>query len=340
MASRRFLTALIAASLMAALGVMASAAATTTGTWSQYPTGAFEYQAEIQQPINSANTSNWSAKSKGGIPVMYKLSSREGLAVFQSIGSDGFAGYLPGNFANDYAYLAFIPSPTLTFADITTLSTKYTFDSGNCHGGSLRWEIGIDMPSGPDGALNIYYGEAPNFTDCTTNNQSDVNMIGLSDLRYDTSQFNGVWYNNWTDTLALLGSGTVTYAEVVIDSGWQGLSVATDQVLTISDTTVNDNVRQWDAGGTGDFAPTCELPDAFIDVTKVDPAPSGTINEATVYPTASTDAGDQFRVIDCKYQYVLSIPKLDGLGTYDIEILIDGSEVTTIPNDEVMFDLK
>ena len=40
-----------------------------------------------------------------------------------------------------------------------------------------------------DKALFIYYGDSPNFTDCTTNSQTGANMIGLGDLRYDTSQY-------------------------------------------------------------------------------------------------------------------------------------------------------
>jgi hypothetical protein len=44
--------------------------------------------------------------------------------------------------------------------------------------------------------------------------------------------------------------------------------------------------------------------------------------------------------VDCKYQYVLSIPSLKGIGTYDVEIVIGGSDVVTSPNPEVMFDLK
>lgn len=323
---KRSITILAAVALL--VGLMASpVSAATTGTWVQYPTGTTGYFAEVQQPINSANTSNWSAKSKGGIPIMYKLFSQTGPAVFQSIGSNA-------DTSDDYAYLALVPSAAITFADIDTLSTKYAFSTGNCHGGSLRWEIGIDMPSGPDGALFIYYGDDPNWTDCTTINQSDVNMIGLSTNAYDTSQFvAGTQYNSWDNALALLGEGTVTYAELVIDSGWGG-----DQVLTISDTTVNENVHQWDAGGTGTLTATCDLPDAFIDVEKIAPIATSVVNETTVYPQ-SADTSKQFRVVDCKYQYILSIPSLAGAGKYDLEILIDGNEVPTDPT-EVTFDLK
>ena len=66
-------TLALAALVVAGLLVLPASAATTTGTWSQYPTGATEYQAEVQQPINTANTSNWNSKSKGAIPVMFKL---------------------------------------------------------------------------------------------------------------------------------------------------------------------------------------------------------------------------------------------------------------------------
>jgi hypothetical protein len=264
---------------------------------------------------------------------MYKLFAGTGAAVFESIGSD-----LVTN--NDYAFLALVPSPAITFADLTWLSTKYSFSLGNCHGGSLRWEIGIDMPSGPDGALFIYYGDYPNWTNCTSLNQSDVNMLALDTLAYDTSQFvAGTQYNSLANARALLDGGTVTYAEVVIDSGWGG-----DQRLTISDTTVNENTHQWDAGGTGALSPTCDLPDALIDVSRISPNADGVPNETTVYPQSATDTSQQFRVIDCKYQYVLSIPSLPGTGAYDVEIIIDGSPVSTsassTPPDEVRFDLK
>jgi hypothetical protein len=66
------ITLLALGALIASL-ICASVASATTGTWTQYPSGATEYKAQVQQPINTANTSNWSSKSKGGIPVMFKL---------------------------------------------------------------------------------------------------------------------------------------------------------------------------------------------------------------------------------------------------------------------------
>lgn len=325
-----------------------SASAATTGTWAQSPMGATEYQAAVQQPINTANTSNWSSKSKGAIPVMFKLSSRTGPAVFESIGSDGYQGFSPGNFANDFAFMSFTPDPALTFADIDVLKTDYEFTLGDCHGGSLRWQV----RTSPTQALFIYYGNSPQFGNggvdgCTgtgTNSvdQSGTNLIGLSDLRYDTSQYaGGTFYDSYANALSIMGSLPIVRVSLVIDSGWQGLSAQTDQRLTVSNTTVNDNVYQWDAGGTGDFTPTCDLPPATIEVGKADPVVDGAINEETVQSSLA-DSGNDFRVVDCKYQYILSIPSLQGSGTYWVEIEIDDQTVPTpaSPGGRVKFDIK
>src|SRR5262245_24080719 len=223
----RFLgVAALAVVATASILISAGEAAKNAGTGGQYPAGATTYQADVQQPINSANTSNWSSKSKGAIPVMFKLSSGTGPAVFESIGSDGYEGFTPtGNFNNDAAFASFTPAGGLTFNDITTLKTDYTFTLGNCHGGSLRWQV----RTSPTQAVFIYYGDAPGFTDCTTNSQSGTNMVGLSDLRYDTSQYaGGTFYDTYAHAQTLVGNLAVTRVSLVIDSGWQGLSTATD----------------------------------------------------------------------------------------------------------------
>jgi hypothetical protein len=336
------LGALIAAGLM----VSPASAATTTGTWTQYPTGATVYQAEVQQPINTANTSNWNSKSKGAIPVMFKLSSGTGSAVFQSIYSDQnfvvppYTGTGPCGFgtalvnANDCAYMSFSPSPGLTFSQIGNLQATYTFASGgNCHGGSLRWEIDTSQ-----GNLFIYYGAGPNFTDCTTSNQSGVNMIQQTDARFDTSQIaGGTFYDTYAHALTLIGGTQIQDAALVLDSGWGG-----DQILTAGTTaTVNDNMQTWNSGGTGGFTATCDLPAATIQVGISDPVADGPINEEPVQ-SSLVDSGNAFRVVDCKYQYILSIPSLPGAGTYYVDIKIGGIRVPTpaSPGGSVKFDLK
>jgi hypothetical protein len=308
-------------------GLMISpAAAETAGTWTQYPTGSLEYRAQVQQPINTTNTSNWSHRSKGGIPVMFKLEVGAGPAVFESIGSDSETD-------NDYAFVSFTPSSPLLFSDITELSATYAFTEGNCLGGSLRWSIRIT----PTQSVFVYYGDLPSFSDCTTNNQSGVNMISLGDLRYDTSQVGGTFYDTYASALALVGDAPIIRATLVLDGGW-----AVDQRLAPGTTaTVNGNTYVWQSGGS-DFTQTCDLPPATIEVEMVDPVAGGALNESAVQGSLADD-GNAFRVVDCKYQYILSIPSLDdGAGTYWVVIEI-GEEVVPTPDSPggmVMFDLK
>jgi hypothetical protein len=322
---RRLFSTLVGTALLATLLVSPAAAAGTDGSWEQYPTGASEFQAEVQQPLNTAISSNWSSRSKGAVPVMFKLSSRTGPAAFESI-------YTDTSTDNDFAYMSFTPAAPLLFKDVTQLKTTYAFTLGDCHGGSLRWSVRVSDTQ----SVFIYYGDEPSTTDCTTNNQSGVNMTTLGDLRYDTSQVGGTFYDPYAHAVELVGDMPIIRASLVIDSGWAG-----DQRLTVSDTTVNGNVYQFISSGGGAFAPTCELPDATIEVSKTDPVADGAINEEPVQASL-VDSGNAFRVVDCKYQYVLSIPSLKGKGTYRVELQIGGVTVPT-PNsvgEKVKFDLK
>jgi hypothetical protein len=344
-AMKRFLTTLGAGVLLAGLIASPTSAATTMGTWTQYPTsGPTQYQATVQQPLAGANTAHWSANSKGGIPIAFKLSSATGPAAFESIGSDGYAGFTPtGDFMNDAAWMTFTPD-SLTFNQIAVLQTDYEFTLGDCHGGSLRWSL----RTGAGPALFIYYGAYPQFGNggvdgCTGTgpgsvDQSGTNMIGLPDLRYDTSQFaGGTFYDSYAHAQALMGDLPLTSVSLVIDSGWQGLSLATDQRLDVSHTTVNDNVYEW-ASGASDFTPMCDLPDATIEVGTASPVVDTEISEQPVQAPLAA-GGNAFRVVDCKYQYILSIPSLPGPGTYYVEIRMGGVAVPT-SGGPVMFDLN
>jgi hypothetical protein len=365
---RRFLTTLATATLLAGLLVTpASANATTTGTWEQYPTGAAEYAATVQQPINSANTSNWNSKSKGTIPVMFKLSTFTGPAAFESIFSDN-----PSNTADDYAYLSFTPDAIMTFSQLTNLTAHYAFELGDCHGGSLRWQVRVDSNtngvidsydpfSNPNGdkAVFIYYGLPASFGNdpdgagpasyeggCTPTSylgasQTGVNLLSVPEqgvLRFDTTQFNGIFYNDYAGALTAAGSFRVWRASLVLDSGWQygDRTPNGDQRLAAGTTaTVEDNTRQFISAAGSDLTATCDLPTpATMRVTFKDPQPDGVVNETvTTYPSDTTSL---FRVIDCKYQYNLSIPSLtSGPGTYKVEILINDVVVGT-----AQFDLK
>lgn len=284
------------------------AQAATDGTWTLYPPQATAYRTTVQQPINVDGTSNFKG-GKSVIPIKFSLAKSKGPVVFQSIFSDD-----PGVTANNYSFLTFRPANTLTFPELTNLSAVYAFNEGNCHGGALRWEVGL-----PTGNIFIYYGGHPNFTDCTTagaaTNQSGLNMLSFFDLRFDTSQIGGTFYDSYADALALAGSNPVDGVALVLDGGWAG-----DQRLTPSNVTVNDNT--FVPGGTTPV-PTCTLPSATIQITKISGAPTGNVNEpVSVQPF---DNNKNFRVVDCKYMYNLSTSSLPGAGRYRVEAIIGGS---------------
>lgn len=294
----------------------ASASPATTGTWTLYPPQATISTTAAQPPINTDGSSSWPA-ARGVIPVKFSLSTAPGPVVFQSILSDGSDSSFPGT--DDFSFLSFAPSPSLTFSQITSLKANYNFIMGNCGGGSLRWEITVDIgnDSNPvnDKNVFIYYGDYPNFTDCTTNSQSGVNMIGQPDLRYDTSQVGGAFYDSYADASALVGSLPVVGAALVLDSGWFN----GDQKINVSNVMVNDNTF---VPLSGQPAQTCTLPPAMIKVTKISPATMAVSEVASIQPF---DNNSVFRIVDCKYIYNLDVRSLNGSGTYKVEAVFGSS---------------
>lgn len=323
-------------------------AAPTLGNWTLYPAQTDKtstsivtstaYRAAVQQPINADGTSSWPAK-RGVIPVQFSLSTATktettttetvGPVVFQSILSDG-ADSNPAT-TNDYSYLSFAPSGSLTFNGITNLQAGYAFTQGNCAGGALRWSVNVNLFGGGTGSVFIYYGDEPNTTDCTTNSQSGTNMIGLSDLRYDTSQVGGTFYDTYAHAQALVGTDTVNSASLVLDGGWTANG---DQVVTLGTVTVNDNTFVPETPGTttttqttyGTFAPTCTLPAAKIAVVKTSGANPGPVDETLA--AQAKDTGGMFRQVDCKYIYNLdAVSSLSGVGSYSVYVNIGGQNV-------------
>jgi len=306
---------LIAASLL-----VSPALASTNGTWTAYPGQTAIYQTSVQQPINTDGSSNFKANGKAVIPVKFSLSQGTGPFVFESIGSDVSTD-------NDVSFVSFTPGSTVTFNDITELSSVYAFTLGNCHGGALRWSVRVSSTQ----SVFIYYGDYPNFTDCTTNSQSGTNMISLSDLRYDTSQVGGTFYDNYAGAVALVGNMAILRASLVLDGGWGG-----DQRLTLTSATFKT------AAFTDTFVPapssaltaTCPTLEGKIKIAKTDGAPTGEVNEPiSIQPN---DNNGIFRIVDCKYMYNLATSSLSGVGTYTVSVVINGVTATN----PAVFDLK
>jgi len=334
-ATRLSLVVAVSAAATLWASALVSAATTTTGSWVAYPGQQTIYQTQIKKPINADGSSVFANDTTSVIPVQFGLLSGLGPFVFESIYADntsindggGTCGTGSGaDHANDCAFLSFTPSPAITFNQITMLKATYTFTLGDCHGGSLRWSVRTSSTQ----SVFIYYGGFPNFTDCTStaNNQSGVNMIGRSDLRYDTSQYaGGTFYDSYLHAQTLVGNDPIIRASLVLDSGWAG-----DQRLTLGSATVNDNT----------FTPppptalksTCNLPPADIRVTKVSDNPPTLINEPVSIQPADTNG--HFRIVDCKYIYNLAVSSLSGDGEYKVEVVINGNPVPP----GAMFGLK
>jgi len=304
-----------------ALAAPVIASGATTGSWSAYPGQSTVYKTQVQQPINGDGSSIFSNDSKSVIPVKFALLSGLGPFAFESIYSDntsinggGTCGTGSGaDHGNDCAFLSFTPATTTTFNQITNLVANYTFTLGDCHGGSLRWSVRTSSTQ----SVFIYYGGFPNFTDCTSagNNQSGTNMIGLSDLRYDTSQYTGgTFYDTHAHAQTLVGTKPIIRASLVLDSGWAG-----DQRLTLGSATVNDNT--FTPSPATPLTKTCKLPPAAIKVTKTSGTPLGPVNEPISIQPA--DMNGQFRTVDCKYMYNLAVSSLSGPGTYKVEAVIN-----------------
>jgi hypothetical protein len=330
-------TRLVIAVVLAVLAAPLVAGAATQGTWTAYPGQQTVYRTEVQQPINADGTSVFANNEKSVVPVKFALFSGLGPFVFESIYSDN-----PGNTANDFSYLRFGPSDAITFNDLYNLTAVYTFTTGDCHGGSLRWQVRVDSngdgqldpfdpvsnPTG-DKAVFIYYGLPPEFGNGGINgckpdspagaSQSGVNLLDPSQqavLRFDTSQFNGLFYNNYAGAQAAAGTFRVWAASLVLDSGWGG-----DQRLTLGSATVNDNT--FTPSPPTPLTKTCKLPPADIRVTKESGTPPlGLVNEPVSIQPA--DVNGHFRTVDCRYMYNLATSSLSGTGTYKVEAIING----------------
>lgn len=316
----------LAVSMAATLfvGSQASAGTTTTGSWVAYPGQQTIYQTQVKKPINADGSSVFANDTTSVIPVQFGLLSGLGPFVFESIYSDGVDPN-PAT-TDDYSYLSFTPSPSITFNQVKTLKATYAFTLGDCHGGSLRWSV----RTSPTQSVFIYYGAVPEFGNggvngCTPTStlgvdQSGVNMIGQPDLRYDTSQYvGGTFYDSYAHAQTLVGTLPIIRASLVLDSGWGG-----DQRLTLGSATVNDNTFTPPAATA--LKSTCNLPAADIRVTKESGTPPlGVVNEPVSIQPADTNG--HFRIVDCKYIYNLAVSSLSGDGEYKVEAIINGQPV-------------
>jgi hypothetical protein len=122
---------------------------------------------------------------------------------------------------NDASGATFAETGVTTFSSISTLSTEFDVTDDDCKGGSPRFQIRVQTPSGEKNVF-VYLGPSPSFTGCSTNVWiASGNLIGAVDGRYDTSQVQaGTQVSTYAQANALVGSYQVTGISLVVDSGW------------------------------------------------------------------------------------------------------------------------
>lgn len=262
------------------------------------------------------------------------ISGGDGPPVWKSIGSEG-----------SYTVATFTPAAstsTFTFNHITNLSAAYDFTEGTCGGGSLRWTVAV-MHEGMEEQVHVYYGD-PNGPDqeCSINTGSGDNLLDDSAstvanrFQMQGGFGGGPVYTTYDATKSVVGNDQVRWASLILDSGWK-----LDQRADVSDITVNDNTFVPKTTGTststtftGEYAPTCVLPPAKLQISKNDATPDGALNEdLSIQPK---DTGEFYRQVDCKYIYNLAVGELDGPGTYKVYANIGGTNASA-PG---VFDLR
>jgi hypothetical protein len=132
---------------------------------------------------------------------------------------------------NDFSGASITGAGVTTFSTITTLSTEFNVTDDDCAGGSPRFQVRVQTPSGEKNVF-VYLGPTPSFTGCSQNVWiASGNLIGSTDGRYDTSQVQaGTQGSTYAQALALVGSYQVTGISLVVDSG----SAFADKEQTVS----------------------------------------------------------------------------------------------------------
>lgn len=312
---RRALLPLALGAAMLVAPVAANAATFQQGHWTlDAPGGASKsFAAQVQQPINPNGSSVWPAK-RGVIPVQFKVTETDKSGFrFESLVGAADPNNDPDN---DYSNVVWTPPSTMKVSQLTSLVANYSWLQGNVHFGSLRWSINT-----PAGNVHVYYGPYPNFGNdgMYGGPGSGDNLLNQTDLRFDTSQVGGTFYDTREGMLALVGDNQVNWVGLILDSG--------DQRLNLSSASVNGDQFNFPAPVDSSFQ--TNAPDAKLVVEKYNDGLLEDVLTETL-SSAQGDVGGNFRKVDGKYIYNLDASSL-GKGDFKVFIQIDGVNVLNSP---------
>lgn len=130
-----------------------------------------------------------------------------------------------------------------TLGNLNTLSADYKIIAGDCGGGAPRFVLNYD--NNPNTNIVVYVGPLPNYTGCVLNSwQNTSNLIGSVDLRFDTTQLGGTFYDSYSNAVTLSSTHTVTGISFVVDGGW---AVSGDnQTVLVDNVVVNTDIYTFD----------------------------------------------------------------------------------------------
>jgi hypothetical protein len=200
-------------------------------------------------------------KRLSALAAAFALAATAVVAATAAPVTTGYSGFGGTTFSNGQATL--VSNATTPFSGIsfgvasgTTVSDLQSLSavlvSAQCGGGSPRFQVRT-----AEGTIFVYLGTAPSFTTCSAGDTG--NLLASGDLRVDTSQVGGTFYDTWANALALVGDELVTSLSFVADSGW---AIAGGQTVVVDSITINGVVYDfgpqsaedckdggWEAGG-------------------------------------------------------------------------------------------
>ena len=160
-------------------------------TWEDAP-----FEKRVNQLGHKAMKTMKSMKKEVKAKKPKKCSRRQSLSFDIPVNQTTSIPFFGSTTDVPYSLVSFDLTGPFTFAELTTLIVNYEFLIGNCGGGSLRWAI---FGEGLPGAAFLYFGDIVTYTDCTTgvNDHSGVNLMTLTDLRWDLAQIGGVFLQQY-----------------------------------------------------------------------------------------------------------------------------------------------
>lgn len=125
--------------------------------------------------------------------------------------------------ADMYGAIVYTPRKSITLEDLRSLQVDYEILEGGFGGGSMRFQITLDEDGDGEADCNVfvYLGEYPNFDDDVSGElESSGELIGSTDLRFDTTQCGGEFYDDYAGAIELAGDAEILGVALVVDAGW------------------------------------------------------------------------------------------------------------------------